>query len=294
MRLLVLGAAGQIGRAASDAAGKQGWETFGPTRNEIDICNREAVSNAVLSYAPTAILNAAGYTAVDSAEENQEQAFRVNRDGVRVLAEIAKDAKLPIVHLSTDYVFNGRATTPYTEDDKVDPLSIYAKSKEAGERAVRETAPRHVILRTAWVYSPYRKNFLRTMLELGSSRSELRVVNDQMGNPTFALDLGRSIVTILEAIQSKEFDRWGTYHCVGPEADTWYDFAKKIFDCSSKFGVRPPSVVPVSSRDFPTLAPRPRYSVLSTAKLENCFGIKPRPLSESIEECVASLTKTRN
>ncbi len=235
------------------------------------------------------IVNAAGYTAVDRAESEKEQAFLVNRDGARILAETAAAAHLPLLHISTDYVFDGRATAPYVETDAVAPLGIYAQSKEAGERAVRAAAPRHVILRTAWVYSPSGTNFVRTMLRLGSERSELSIVDDQLGCPTAAADVADAITTILAAAQGPGFDAWGTYHCVGADAVTWYGFARAIFECAAPFGVKPPKLRPVTTADYPLPAPRPAYSVLSTAKLERAFGIRPRPMRDSLNACLARL-----
>lgn len=289
MRVLVFGATGQIGRALIEAAATKGWEASGPSRAEVDICDAPAVVDCVRACAPAAIVNTAGYTAVDRAESEREQAFLVNRDGARILAETAAAAHLPLLHISTDYVFDGRATTPYVETDIVAPLGVYAKSKEAGERAVRAAAPRHVILRTAWVYSPSGTNFVRTMLQLGSERSELSIVDDQLGCPTAAADIADAITTILAAAQAPGFDAWGTYHCVGADAVTWYGFARAIFAGAAPFEVKPPKLRPVTTADYPLPAPRPAYSVLSTAKLERAFGIRPRPLRASLNACLTRL-----
>jgi dTDP-4-dehydrorhamnose reductase len=289
VRLLVFGATGQIGHALIEVAQKRGWEASGPSHAEVDICDDGAVADALCRHTPAAVVNAAGYTAVDRAETERDRAFRANRDGARVLAEVAGAADLPLVHLSTDYVFNGRATAPYTETDAVGPQGVYAKSKEQGERAVRAAAPRHVILRTAWVYSPFGTNFLRTMLRLGSERTELSVVDDQTGCPTSATDVAGAITTILAAARVGGFDAWGTYHCTGADAVTWYDFAKAIFEGAAPLGLTPPKLYPVTTADYPSPAPRPAYSVLSTAKLERTFGIQPRPLRDSLTECLMRL-----
>jgi dTDP-4-dehydrorhamnose reductase len=291
MRLLIFGANGQIGRALTEAAAARGWEASGPSRAEIDICDARAVANCVRACAPAAIVNAAGYTAVDRAESEKEQAFLVNRDGARILAETAAAAHLPLLHISTDYVFDGRATTPYVETDAVGPRGIYAQSKEAGERAVRAAAPRHVILRTAWVYSPSGTNFVRTMLRLGSERSELSIVDDQTGCPIAAADIADAIAMILAAAQGAGFDAWGTYHCAGADAVTWYGFARAIFACAAPFGIKSPQLRPVTTADYPLPAPRPAYSVLSTAKLERVFAIHPRPLRASLNACLARLLR---
>ena len=289
MRVLVFGGTGQIGRALIHAADARGWEVSAPSRAEIDICDARAVADCVRACAPSSIVNAAGYTAVDRAESEKELAFLVNLDGARILAETAAAAHLPLLHISTDYVFDGHATAPYVETDAVAPLGIYAQSKEAGERAVRAAAPRHVILRTAWVYSPSGTNFVRTMLRLGSERSELSIVDDQLGCPTAAADVAEAIATILAAAQRPGFDAWGTYHCVGADAVTWYGFARAIFECAARFGVKSPKLRPVTTADYPLPAPRPAYSVLSTAKLERAFGIRPRPMRDSLTACLARI-----
>jgi dTDP-4-dehydrorhamnose reductase len=284
--MLVFGATGQIGRALVEAADKRGWRTAGPSRAEVDICDAGAVAEAVRRHAPAAIVNVAGYTAVDQAESAPDQAFRTNRDGARVLAEAAAAADLPLIHLSTDYVFDGLATAPYIETDAVGPAGVYAKSKEQGECAVRGAAPKHVVLRTAWIYSPFGTNFLRTMLRLGAERTELSVVDDQTGCPTAASDVADAITTILMAAQAKGFAAWGTYHCVGADAVTWYGFAKAIFEGAAEFDLKLPKLRPITTADYPTPAPRPAYSVLSTAKLERTFGIRLQPLRDSLTECL--------
>ncbi len=289
MKLLVFGGTGQIGHALTEAAQKLGWEAPAPSHAEVDLCDARAVAESVRRHRPAVIVNAAGYTAVDRAESERDQAFGANRDGARILAEAAGAADLPLIHLSTDYVFDGRAATPYSEADAVGPLGVYAKSKEAGERAVRAAAPRHLILRTSWVYSPIGTNFLRTMLRLGSERPELSIVDDQLGCPTSAADIAVAVTTILTAAQASSFAAWGTYHCAGADAVTWYGFAKAIFDGAKQFGLAQPKLCPVTTAGCPRPAPRPAYSVLSTAKLERAFGIRPRPLRDSLTECLIRL-----
>lgn len=293
MRLLVFGIAGQIGRALTEAAQQRSWEALGPSHTDVDICDQSAVADAVRRYRPGAIVNAAGFTAVDRAESEREQAFEVNRDGARVLAEAAAGAGLPLIQLSTDYVFDGAATTPYAETDAVRPLGIYAASKEAGERAVRATASRHVILRTAWVYSPFGTNFLKTMLRLGTERTELSIVDDQTGCPTAAADIAHAITTVLQAAQAPGFNGWGTYHYAGADAVTWHGLARAIFDCAAPLGVRAPELHAVTTTEISSTAPRPAYSVLSTAKLERTFGIRPRPLREGLAACLMRLCSQR-
>ena len=289
MRLLIFGATGQIGHALAEAARKRDWPIAGPSHAEVDICDTPAVEEAIRRHAPDAIVNVAGYTAVDQAESEPDRAFRANRDGPGILAVAAAAADVPLLHLSTDYVFDGQANTPYTETDAVGPKGVYAKSKEEGERAIRSAAPKHLILRTAWVYSPFGTNFLRTMLRLASEQAEISVVDDQMGCPTAASDVADAIITVLTAARARGFDAWGTYHCVGADAVTWYDLAEAIFAGAERFGVAPPRLYRAATADHPRPAPRPAYSVLSTAKLERIFGIQPWPLRDSLTECLTRL-----
>ena len=203
---------------------------------------------AIAGHSPTCIVNAAAYTAVDKAESDAMRAFAVNRDGASVVAEAAAKAKIPLIHLSTDYVFDGSAHVPYQEDDKVNPQGSYATSKEAGERAVRSANDRHLILRTAWVYGPFGTNFVKTMLRLGAEREELRVVDDQTGRPTSTEDLAGAILTLVDSVERPGFSGWGTYHYVGADTVTWYGFATMIFAEAARFGRKVPQVSPDRDR----------------------------------------------
>lgn len=286
MRLLLFGGSGQIGRSLSETAQKRGWAVVAPSLADVDICASGAVAACVRQYAPTAVVNAAAYTGVDAAESEPDQAFAANCNGARIVAEASARARLPLVHLSTDYVFDGAKTAPYLETDPVNPRGVYARSKEAGERAVRAATPRHIVLRTAWVYSPFGSNFVRTILRLGTEREELSVVNDQTGCPTSSFDVAESIATILATTDSPEFDQWGTYHCVGADAVTWFGFACAIFEGAKQFGVVAPKLRAVTTAEFPRPAPRPSYSVLNNEKLERVFRIRPRALRESLTDCL--------
>jgi dTDP-4-dehydrorhamnose reductase len=202
----------------------------------------------------------------------------VNRDGAAVLARAAARTGVPLIHLSTDYVFDGLAGDPYAEEHEVNPQGAYARSKEAGERAVRAADGKHLILRTSWVYGPFGTNFVKTMLRLGAEHGELRVVDDQTGRPTSTGDLAETILAVAERAAQPGFAGWGTYHCSGADTVTWYGFATMIFAEAERFGRKAPRVHAIAAKDFPTPAPRPAYSVLSTQKLERIFGIRPRPL----------------
>ena len=257
-----------------------------PSHAEADICATGDVAACFRQFAPTHIVNAAAYTGVDQAESEPDQAFAANCNGARIIAEAAARARLPLVHLFTDYVFDGAKTEPYVETDLVNPRGIYARSKEAGERAVRAAIPRHIVLRTAWAYSPFGINFVRTMLRLGTERGELSIVDDQTGCPTSCLDVAEDVAAILAALDIPKFDHWGTYHCVGADAVTWFEFACAIFENAKQFGVMAPKLKAVSSAEFPQIAPRPSYSVLSNSKLERVFRIRPRAMRDSLTECL--------
>lgn len=285
-KILVFGANGQLGREIMSRAGEA---ATGFTRASVDIADAAAVRHAITTHPPAAIVNAAAYTAVDRAETDRDAALRANRDGVAVLAEAASAANVPLVQISTDYVFDGAKRIPYREDDPVGPLNVYGQSKEAGERLVRGTCPQHVILRTSWMFSPYGANFVRTMLRLGAERPELKVVDDQTGCPTAAADLAGAILAVLAQAVEPGFTAWGTYHYRGGDILTWHGFAKLIFEQATRYGHPAPRLTPIDTDRFPSKAKRPAYSVLSTEKLTQTFGIEPRPLCDSLRECLDAL-----
>jgi len=288
---MVFGAGGQVGLHLIETATGSGHHMVALTHSDADICDSDAVAAVITRPAPTVIVNAAAYTAVDKAESEADRALQVNRDGAAILAEQAAKADVPLIHISTDYVFDGAASVPYDEEHEVNPQGAYARSKEAGERAVRSAHGKHLILRTAWVYGPFGTNFVKTMLRLGAD--ELRVVDDQTGRPTSTGDLAEAILAIAEAAQRPGFTDWGTYHYAGADTVTWHGFATMIFAEAEKFGRKAPRVQAIATADFPTAAPRPSYSVLSTAKLERIFGIKPRPLRASLNATLEQLLGRR-
>ena len=285
-KILVFGANGQLGRELMRRAGDA---ALGFARASVDISVVAAVRQAVAKHSPSAIVNAAGYTAVDQAEAEVDAAMRANRDGAAVLAEAASVADAPFVQISTDYVFDGAKRTPYREDDPVGPINVYGRSKEAGERLVRAACPHHVILRTSWVFSPYGTNFVRTMLRLAGERAELRIVDDQIGCPTSAADLARAILAILAKTAEPGFNAWGTYHYCGRDSLSWHGFATSIFEEAARHGQTVPRLVPIETAVLAAKAARPTYSVLSTDKLAATLGIKPRPLRDSLRECMNEL-----
>jgi dTDP-4-dehydrorhamnose reductase len=288
VKLLVLGAGGQVGHELCRLAWPAGYGVAAFDRDRLDIAQREAVFAAVGRECPDIVVNAAAYTAVDRAESERDIAWAGNCTGPANLAAACRDAAIPLVHLSTDYVFDGSKTDPYREDDPVKPLGTYGESKEAGERAVREVLTEHVILRTAWVYSAHRHNFVKTMLRLAGERPVLRVVADQIGSPTSAADIAAGIGAIVQKLDAGN-KSWGTYHFAGGGAATWHGFAEAIFVLASPWRGPPPRVEAIATGDYPTPARRPANSVLDCGKIAAAFGIEPRPWRQALGEVIREL-----
>jgi dTDP-4-dehydrorhamnose reductase len=275
MKILVTGAAGQLG--ALLPAALAGHEVVALGRAELDVTNLTQVRLAVQSHRPHAVVNASAYNKVDAAESDPDSAYRGNALGPRNLAIATADAGIALVHVSTDYVFDGTATRPYHEYDRPAPRTVYGASKLAGEDAVRELNPRHFVARTAWVYAPGRQNFPHTMLSL-ASRPEVRVVRDQIGSPTYAPHLARAIARLLDT------GAFGTYHLAGAGAASWYDLTRALY---AGAGVTT-AVVPVTTAEFPRPAPRPAYSVLTT--IQDPRIVLP-PWEEGLAEFCRSLSR---
>lgn len=265
-------------------------------RTACDVSNQESITGAIDQHRPDVIINATAYTAVDLAESEENIAHSVNCDAVRAMAENAKHRTIPLIHISTDYVFNGERHSPYRETDTVSPIGVYGKTKLAGEEAVRMTTEKHLIFRTSWLYSPFGKNFTRTMLRLLNQQTEISVVNDQKGCPTSALDLAKAILTILPDVTHSKFEGFGTYHLVPDSHMTWYDFSCAIQSNATKiFGSRWPGVdcqiKAVSSSQFPTAAARPSYSVLSAEKFKANFKFGLPDFNHSLIEVLQILAE---
>ena len=293
MKLLVLGAAGQVGRELCRLTWPVGTAIVAIDRPGIDIAEPGAVIAALARERPDIVVNAAAYTAVDRAESEPDAAWAANCAGPANLATGCAEAHIPFIHLSTDYVYDGSKAGPYREDDPVNPLGVYGKSKEAGDRAIREVLPEHVILRTAWVYSAHGHNFVKTMLRLAAERPALRVVADQTGSPTSAADIAGAIQEIVRQIRAGN-TRWSTYHFAGAGAVSWHAFAKAIFAEAAPWRGPPPSVEAITTADYPTPARRPLNSVLDCAKIGEAFGITPRPWREALAEIIRELFEGRN
>jgi dTDP-4-dehydrorhamnose reductase len=235
------------------------------------------------ALAPAAVVNAAAYTAVDKAEQDRAAAFAVNAEGSGELARLCNGRQVPLVHISTDYVFDGASRTPYRETDAVRPLGVYGASKLAGETAIRQACPHHLILRTAWVYSRDGHNFARTMLRLAAEREELSIVNDQHGTPTSADDLAAAIATMLRRLLAPTaHNLWGTYHVTCHGETTWFGFASEIFRLAAARGLKVPRLKAITTAEFNSPAPRPLYSVLDNSKVGAAFGIALPPWQESL------------
>jgi len=286
MRVLIVGSHGQLGRELVHLGVKH--ELLAVDHEHLDITDVNAVDNIVAEFKPDVMINAAAYTAVDRAESERELAFSVNCEGPMNLAVAAENAGLPLIHVSTDYVFDGTKQDAYIEEDLSSPLGVYGESKLAGEHAVAQYCARHVILRTSWVFSAHGNNFVKTMLRLGGERESLAIVADQYGCPTAANELARAIYAMLDADWNSI---WGTYHFCQPEPTTWCDFAKAVFSEFRGQGgqLKVTDVKAIATTDYPTPAKRPQNSVMNYNKFEQSFGFSIRPWSESLAEVIKDL-----
>jgi dTDP-4-dehydrorhamnose reductase len=262
--------------------------TIAVGREELDITQAEAVRRFVAEATPRAIINCAAYTAVDKAESDSDAAQAINAFGPEYLARVAAQHDIPLLHVSTDYVFDGTRNGAYTEDDPVAPLGAYGRTKEEGERRVRDAHPKHIILRTSWVYGVYGNNFLKTMLRLSRERDELRVVADQRGCPTATIDIARALLAA-ESAASAGHAQWGTYHFAGTGVTTWHGFAQQIVSTAARAGGRSVPVVPIGTKDYPTPAKRPANSELDSARFAAAFGYRSPPWQERTREVVEAL-----
>lgn len=283
MRILVTGAAGQLGNELHNVLeqNKPGITLYTDI-HDLDLTDAAAVRKYIVDNEISHIVNCAAFTAVDKAEQEQAICAKVNTDAVKNIAEVAADYGVKVIQISTDYVFDGTAHMPYRESDKVNPISTYGTTKRKGEMVLLSMSPDAVIIRTAWLYSPYGNNFVKTMLRLGAERSELGVVCDQIGTPTYACDLAEAIYTILTARQ------WvpGIYHFSDEGACSWYDFTKAIHRIA---GITGCNVKPIMTDDYPTAAARPPYSVLDKTRIKKTYGITIPHWEESLQNCIKQI-----
>ena len=282
MRILLTGANGQVGWELVQRAAGRELITF--DRDGLDITDAQAVGHAFAASRPQLLINAAAYTAVDRAEQEPEQAFAVNRDGAAQLAAACAELGIPLLHISTDYVFDGTKHEPYQENDPPAPLGVYGGSKWAGEEAVRKALPTHLIIRVSWVFGRHGHNFVKTIRRLARERNELKVVADQRGCPTYAGDIADVLLLLADRIAAGQNMAWGTYHYCGAPPTTWYHFAKTIVELA---GNREPltvqAVSAITTAEYPAAAPRPMNSVLDCQLIKNTFGIAPRPWQAGLE-----------
>jgi dTDP-4-dehydrorhamnose reductase len=288
--ILVFGSNGQLGQELNREAEAGSIPLRGLTKDALDIADKAAVKRAVATLAPALIVNAAAYTKVDAAEDHWAEAYRANADGAAAVASVCAEHGIPLIHISTDYVFDGAKSGAYVESDPVAPVSAYGRSKAAGEAAVRQYLPHHVILRTAWVYGEFGANFLKTILRLSQERDELRVVADQHGSPTSTRDLARAILAIAPSLVDGTAS-WGTYHFAGDGKTTWHGFAQHIVTTQAAITHRNPKVVPIATHEFPTRANRPANSVLDSKLFRSSFGIGPASWKQECEAATTALLR---
>jgi dTDP-4-dehydrorhamnose reductase len=275
MKVLITGSHGQVGHClVSQLSKRSDIEVIAYDRDQLDITNEQQVKTVIDALKPNVIINAAAHTAVDKAETDIDMSYAINRDGPRHLALSAKKIDALLLHISTDYVFDGDQSLPYAETDTPNPKGVYGKSKLAGEEAVAKYCSRYAILRTAWVFGEHGSNFVKTMLRLGKERPELGVIGDQYGGPTYAGDIAAALISIMGRFES--IDQSGVYHYAGNPHVSWYQFATSIFEAAAEHGVLTtlPIVNEISADEYPLPAPRPANSRLTCSKIKSVFGIE--------------------
>jgi dTDP-4-dehydrorhamnose reductase len=287
--ILIFGARGQVGRELTALAAARKVPAVGLSRNEANIADNYAVRSAIDMQRPAVVVNAAGYTAVDRAERDAEAAIAANVTGPAILAAACADAGVPLIHLSSAYIFDGLKKTPYVETDRANPLGVHGRTKTEGEAKIREATKRHVILRTSWVYGVYGRNFLRTTMRLAAERDELKMVADQFGCPTASIDLAEAILVVVRKLADKP-NTSGTFHFAGNGRTTWLGFAEEIVRRQAIFTGRTPKVVGISTAEYPSAAKRPANCELDSSKFASTFGYRARPWQERVVEVVAQLS----
>lgn len=290
MRLLIIGSRGQLGHDLMHQARERLWQASGVDLPECDITDTESLNDAFKQTGGVdVVVNASAYTAVDAAESDEETAFAVNRDGVEKLALLCREKAIPLVHVSTDYVFDGMQTCPYAPSDKVNPTGVYGRSKAEGETRIRAQLKEHIIVRTSWLFGLHGANFVKTMIRLGKEKETLRIVDDQVGCPTYAGDLAGALLDAADYAKNRN-EGWGTYHFCNEVPVTWYAFARRILALARAYEpLRVSVILPVLTSGYPTPAPRPHYSVLDCTSFENRFGTRRRPWEEALKEMLTAL-----
>ena len=286
MRVLISGQHGQVSRELQRRLGGVG-ELIVLGRDQLDLAQPEQIRQQVQKVRPDLIINAAAHTAVDLAESEPETAFAINAVAPGIFAEEALKLGIPLIHYSTDYVFDGKKVGPYNEDDTPNPLGVYGKSKLAGERAITDVQGKHLILRTSWVYSTHGRNFLLTMQRLLQERPEVRIVADQIGAPTWAGTIANSTLALIERWQAGEAVTWGTYHLTAQGKTSWFGFAQAIGEALRQQGKPCANLLPIPSSDYPTPAARPLNSCLDCSRLQREWGVRQPDWQIALRECLA-------
>jgi len=291
VRIIVIGREGQVARALAERAPAHGAKAVLLGRPKLDLADPSGIEDILLDTGGDLIVNSAAYTAVDQAESEPELAEAINGIGAGAVAGAAATMNVPVIQISTDYVFDGAAGRPYREEDETRPLGVYGSSKLLGEQAVADATGNHAILRTAWIYSPFGKNFVRTMLRLAADRDEIGVVADQVGSPTSALDIADGVLAVGKNLVEKPQDSAlrGIFHMAGEGFASWADFAQEIFAASTRLGGPGARVRPIATADYPTPAKRPANSRLDCGKLASIHGVALPPWQTSLEPCIRRL-----
>ncbi len=283
-KILVFGASGQLGQCLKKVAAEQQiTDIIFPGEGTANILDEDGLKKLFEEHKPQYCINCAAYTAVDKAEDDVDTARKVNRDGAANLARFCKSYGATLVHVSTDFVFEGNSTQPLTETDQAAPINVYGLTKLEGEKIIAETLPEHYILRTSWLYSEYGNNFVKTMLRLGAEKDELKIIADQVGTPTYAIDLAACILKIIQ----NDNEQYGIYHYSNEGVTSWYDFAMGIFDISNT----QVKVYPVCTSEYVTRAVRPAFSVMDKSKIKAAFNIEIPYWRKSLEICITRLSE---
>ncbi|SDD62955.1 dTDP-4-dehydrorhamnose reductase [Mucilaginibacter pineti] len=284
--IVVFGAAGQLGQCLKKVAADRAIENiFYLSSVEGNILDADVINTAFQKYKPTFVINCAAYTAVDKAEDEVEQARAINKTGVANLAAACKSYNATLIHISTDFVFNGDIPHPLSEGDATAPIGVYGLTKLEGEEAIAAVLDKHYIIRTSWLYSEYGNNFVKTMLKLGADRDLLKIIADQVGTPTYAIDLAACVLDIISSAK----ENYGIYHYSNEGVASWFDFAKAVFDISNT-NVK---VLPIGTAEYPTKAKRPAYSVMNKAKIKSTFDIEIPYWRDSLVVCLNVLLSNK-
>jgi dTDP-4-dehydrorhamnose reductase len=292
-RIMLLGAQGQIGQAVRAEPLPADWQIGAFAHADLDIAQHQLTRNAMLDFRPDLIINAAAMTNVDEAEKNHEHAMAVNFEAIANLAALCSARDIPLIHLSTDYVFDGHKTSPYRPEDPMHPLNAYGESKMMGEEALRHELAWHVILRVSAVFSAFGKNMLTKMLTMIDARDELTIVTDQKSCPTYAPDIAKAIIVIATALLKGKHDGFGTFHLCGTPEAARFEFVQAILELYAPYAARRPKMIPVLSADIASAAPRPAYSALDCTKIRDVYGITQKPWREGMAEAMATLMRER-